>query len=171
MKLSVLPLPPAPADRVVRAVLAASRLTPGDRVLLHGPFAVTWEPVLEHLGLRVERDDTPAAAPAGAPGTAPAAAFEAALYVGPADGTADRRAAAAAAFVRPGRNSVAAERSENFAAAPPADGLRLADRRAWSRLAPFTPAGPGGWAVHTTAGAAVRIAARPAIAPKLAAAA
>ena len=140
----------APAGRVVRAVLAAARLAPGDRVLLHGPLAGGWEPVLEHLGVRVERAAAVAEAEAAAnrPG---AAAFEAAVYVGPADDRARAPAVAAAALVRPGRNSLAAVRGENLADVPPADGLRLPDRRG-----PFGAAGPGGWALHTVPGAARR---------------
>lgn len=144
-----------PDDRVVRAVLAAGRLAPGDSVLLHGPGAAAWEPVLDHLGLWVQVATVEAARAAAArPG---AAAFEAAVYVGPAsaaDGADRLRAADAASLVRPGRASLAAVYGENLNAVPPADALRLPDRRA-ALFAPLrTAGGPGGWVLHTVPGAA-----------------
>jgi len=140
----------APAGRVVRALLAAARLAPGDRTLLHGPYAANWEPVLEYFGVQVELIESLAAAGSltNRPG---AAAFEAAVYAGPADGAARTHAAAAAALVRPTRNSLAVARATNLAAVPPADALRLPDRRGLMR-----GAGPGGWVLHTVPGAAAR---------------
>ncbi|MFH5806474.1 hypothetical protein, partial [Alienimonas sp. DA493] len=116
-----------PGDRVVRAVLAATRLTPGDRALVHGPYAGTWEAVLEYLGVCVDRADTPAAARATLlrPG---GAAYEAALYVGPAEGSDRAKAVDAADLVRPGRNSLAVVHGDDLSAVPPADALRLPDR-------------------------------------------
>ncbi|MEM9702488.1 MAG: hypothetical protein AAF907_08600 [Planctomycetota bacterium] len=143
----------APADRVVRAVLAATRLTPGDRALVHGPYARAWESVLEYLGVCVEAAENASAARAtvARPG---GAAFEAAIYVGPADGADRMHSIAAADLVRPGRNSLAVVHSDDLAAMPPADGLRLPDRPT-ALLAAFRGgAGPGGWAVHTVPGAA-----------------
>jgi hypothetical protein len=103
---------------------------------------------LEHLGVRVEEAATPAEARhlASRPG---GAAFEAALYAGPADGRAKTHAIAVAGLVRPGRNSLAVARAEDLIAAPPADALRLPDRRGLMRSA-----GPGGWVLHTVPGAA-----------------
>ncbi|QDT14525.1 hypothetical protein [Alienimonas californiensis] len=148
-----------PADRVVRAVLAATRLTPGDRALLHGPYAGTWEAVLEYLGVCVERAGAPAEArkkllrPGGA-------AYEAAIYVGPAEGADRAKAVEAADLVRPGRNSLAVVHGDDLAAVPPADALRLPDRRGFAQ-----PAGPGGWVLHTVPGSACWRGVQGAVAP------
>ena len=148
----------APPPPVVRAVLAAARLAPGDRVLVHGPFAEVWDDALAFLGLQTERE----------PGAARSAAFEAAVWAGPADGSTKAHAAAVAGLVRPGRPSLAAGRADRLADLPPADAARLPDRVPGPT--PFArSAGPGGWVLHTVPGAAVA-AANPAAAPLAAAA-
>ncbi|NNJ25109.1 hypothetical protein [Alienimonas chondri] len=141
-----------PANRVMRAVLTASRLAPGDRALLHGPYAGTWESILEYLGVQVEVVSSPAEArPASVrPG---AAAFEAAIYVGPAEGSDRLRAVSAADLVRPGRHSLAVVHGDDLSALPPADGLCVPDRRS-ALLDALRPAGPGGWVLHTAPGTA-----------------
>ena len=144
---------PPPAPAAVRAVLAAGRLAPGDRVLLTGPAAGAWEAALLPLGLRcdVARDRAHAADFVGRPG---GAAFECALWAGPADDRCRGRAADVAALVRPGGGSLAVGRSADLAGSPPADAARVFDR-----TGPFRAAGPGGWVLHTAPGAAMNTAA------------
>ena len=146
--------PPAVPSRVVRAVLAATRLAPGDRALVAGPHAEPVAAVLEHLGLRV-------AASAEAVGAA--AAFEAAVWCGPAAAGDDGDLADLAPLVRPGRQAVALRRCEDLTAVD-GPGVRFADRGRFG-----FPAGRGGWAMRTAPGRAAADA-RPAPAPLLAAA-
>ena len=137
--LSLPAVPPVPS-RVVRAVLAATRLAPGDRALLAGPNADGLAAVFEHLGLRVHD---------AADGRT---AFEAAVWCGP-DAACDPAAVAALApHVRPGRQAVGLRRCDDLhALAGPAAGVRFADRGRFG-----FPAGRGGWALHTAPGRAAR---------------
>ena len=133
------PVPPVPS-RVVRAVLACTRVAPGDRVAVAGPAADDLAALLDHLGLCVE-DATAANA---------AVACEAAVWCGPGELADPEDLRALAARVRPGRQAVALRRCEDLAA-DDAGGVRFADRGRFG-----FPAGRGGWAMRTAPGRAVR---------------
>ena len=133
-------VPPVPS-RVVRAVLAATRVAPGDRALVAGPNAADLAAVLEHLGLRVSD------APDGN------TAFEAAVWCGPDAAAGDADLAALAPHVRPGRQAVGLRRCDDLTAPRgPEAGVRFADRGRFG-----FPAGRGGWALHTAPGRAAQV--------------
>ena len=133
-------VPPVPS-RVVRAVLAATRLAPGDRVLVAGPDAGAIAAVLDHLGLRVD------AAADGAGGVDRAAAYEAAVWCGPDATFAESAVTGLAVHVRPGRQAVGLRRCDDLGDIE--GGVRFADRGRFG-----FPAGRGGWAMHLAAGRA-----------------
>ena len=135
-----------------RAVLAACRLAPGDRVLLAGPAAGALEPTFEALGLRVSCEPRPDAAQvAKLTRAAGAVAFEAAVWCGTdmASGRTDPLTPLRP-LVRPGRYAVSLRRCgdvSNPAGVP--GGVRFADRGRFG-----FPSGAGGWVMQTAPGAA-----------------